>query len=360
MNARFFLLSCLAYTSSAARLTVRRFSVKWCPVCQKFAPEWDTLKSHHSNVAFESVDCDVDPCTEIKKFPTVFFETQDDTFEYTGGWTAKEMSAEISLFLATVQSTTTYAATKTTGNVTVTDVIWGANSTLERVNFLFEENDMLSFDVSEHIRNFVDALSKFVPEYAAMNAIFKSQMNYHAALHLVAPSISRDVWYEALQYAPPLIHERTPTDFCHTSACAVWVMMHAVSVSVDPSATAVFHTAQLVAETFPCKDCAERFNRTIWNPSSPFSNTRVCDDGAIMWLVAAHNEVNARLNRPQYPTALDCPKCISEKDIVDFTRETYTVEPQTIQAPSIYIGACALSGPIAALFLELGKRNGLL
>jgi hypothetical protein len=280
------------------------------------------------------------------------------TTEYTGSWTARELSQNIVRFLSDEKTNTAFASV-TTANVTVTDVIWGANSTLERVNFLFDKSNKLKQSTALHVRTFVKALAQFVPQYKAMDAIFDSQVRYRNALGLVR-TMDRDAWYDAVQYAPGVAIEATPTKFCKTSACAIWVMMHAISVSIEPAATALLHTSQLVAETFPCKNCADHFNSSIWDPQSPLGNARVCDDGAILWLVAAHNDVNARLNKPRYPTALDCPHCISDQDVVDFTRQTYFIEPASIQAPSIYIGACALSGPIAALFLELGKRNGFI
>lgn len=109
--------------------------------------------------------------------------------------------------------------------------------------------------------------------------------------------------------------------------CSLWQLFHYMTVqaadtdrSQDPlEILQAMHG--YIKYYFGCTDCSEHFQdmaakRKIWNTSSK--------DGAIIWLWAAHNEVNQRLagdltedpNFPkiQFPSASSCPLCRHKSD----------------------------------------------
>ena len=65
------------------------FKAEWCPHCTNFLPQWDQLKSEHSNkynfVTFDSEkDKEEISSFEIQGYPTIMVKKGKEVTEYVG------------------------------------------------------------------------------------------------------------------------------------------------------------------------------------------------------------------------------------------------------------------------------------
>lgn len=127
--------------------------------------------------------------------------------------------------------------------------------------------------------------------------------------------------------------------------CGLWVMFHTLTVAaaqeseakkLDDQLTVLKGMHGYIKNFFGCKDCSEHFvamseRRKLMDVSGV--------EPSVLWLWAAHNEVNQRLSgdpsedptrkKVQYPTVGDCPKCRGdngmwvESEVLEFLKNHY-------------------------------------
>ncbi|KAK9052230.1 hypothetical protein SSX86_028858 [Deinandra increscens subsp. villosa] len=106
-------------------------------------------------------------------------------------------------------------------------------------------------------------------------------------------------------------------------SCGLWVLLHSLSVRVEDgeSQMAFTTTCDFIHQFFICEECRQHFYNMCSRVSTPFSSTREF----VLWLWAAHNEVNKRLKNTEeslktsdpkfpktiWPTKRLCPTCYS-------------------------------------------------
>ncbi|XP_071692245.1 sulfhydryl oxidase 2-like isoform X2 [Rutidosis leptorrhynchoides] len=109
-------------------------------------------------------------------------------------------------------------------------------------------------------------------------------------------------------------------------SCGLWVLLHSLSVRVEDgeSQMAFTTTCEFIHQFFVCEECRQHFYNMCSRVSTPFSSTR----DFVLWLWAAHNEVNERLKKteaslktgdPKFPKTIWpskqlCPSCYANQN----------------------------------------------
>lgn len=332
--------------------TVVEFYAPWCPVCKRFEPEWRAAESLlSSQVAFSRVDCDseIETCEDwqITEYPTVVLidNTMSSSFlTYTGPLSSDSLSSWILQGLVDTTTTTPSRVLNPPGNKN--DMLWGINETLSHLKAPVEKG------LADYVRAYLDYVAELFPQYAAVSAVVNQKhMLERLYINLQRP-ISYETWERASKQFPPLSKEGRA---CTNSACAVWTMMHTLTVSATNKARALEAAAHVVVATLPCKECATEFNKSIWgqNGIQPVSDI-LCDNGAAWWLFEVHNNVNQRLSKPAFP-GLNCTECkTSESLTVKFLEKTYKFEkPLAKTSHSVVVATCVLMGPFTLALAHL-------
>ncbi|KAI3714361.1 hypothetical protein L1987_72960 [Smallanthus sonchifolius] len=104
-------------------------------------------------------------------------------------------------------------------------------------------------------------------------------------------------------------------------SCGLWVLLHSLAVRVEDgeSQMAFTVTCDFIHQFFICEECRQHFYNMCSRVSTPFTSTYEF----VLWLWAAHNEVNKRLKNTEeslktsdpkfpktiWPTKHLCPTC---------------------------------------------------
>lgn len=341
-------LAALAAAAPASPVVIE-FYAPWCQVCQRFEPEFLKVASlYRDSVAFERVDCEADYVTcdlwSIDAYPTVVMidsKVEGSTYEtYDGTLSAQGLESWIVNSIRLDQTPNPPGVIKPHGNWD--DALSAINATLKQVKA------PVPVIYSDHLRAFLAYVAEIAPEYKAMATIVNRGSILGELLPHATRPIYNDVWNHALSQAPDTLAAATK-GVCDSSACATWTMLHALSVSGFSNLKALTAASHVVANTFPCKECAAEFNRSIYGLDDNVALDEVyCDEAAALWLHEVHNKVNVRLQppKPVFPGS-NCSKCAtSATALLAYLQEAYHHEPVGTGPHSVVIATCALAGPL--------------
>ncbi|MFS7959507.1 putative thiol oxidase [Helianthus anomalus] len=89
-------------------------------------------------------------------------------------------------------------------------------------------------------------------------------------------------------------------------SCGLWVLLHSVSVRVDDKGSHQAFTAicDFIHKFFICEECSQHFYNMCSSVTTLFNTTR----GFVLWLWAAHNNVNEKLMKTESSLGTGDPK----------------------------------------------------
>ena len=225
-------------------------------------------------------------------------------------------------------------------------MLWGINETLGHIQAPVDK------ELADHVRFYMQSVAELFPQYAAASSVVNRKHVLETLYSNLKRPISVETWDHAVQQFPSLSKDGRA---CTNSACAVWTMMHTLTVSASAKANALEAAAHVVVATLPCRECASEFNKTILgeNEFQPVSDI-LCESGAAWWLFEVHNSVTRRLSKPVFPGPT-CTQCESSELLtVKFLENTYRVEiPPAKTSHSVVVATCVLMGPITLALARL-------
>lgn len=313
------------------------FYAPWCSHCRKFAPEYAAASDAVPSIPWTRLNCDENDCFmyQVLAYPTVVYSRGNGApFVYFLGvrdaqtvatWASKLLKAPAAAVAQVPRQNKPHRLTK---KATHTDVIKGFCDMARFVKAKVQREGTLSYELSKGVLSLMDTI---LPWQAQPNT----------------PLITNATW--DISYCGE--YEAKESLFCARSkTCLWWTMMHAVvSKSKTPVETLLL-VSQTVRDTLPCAECSMHFNNTLHGKTpgiGPASHLE-SHEGVVLWLWRAHNEVNSRLDKEQFPGVGECPLCRNTQDTYVYLETVYGESLMPVPKLPI-VALTTIAGPLTAL-----------
>jgi thiol-disulfide isomerase/thioredoxin len=321
---------------------VVEFYAPWCPVCARFAPHFAAVASAvDPPTRAAAVNCDVTDCVQygVTAYPTVVFLTADGGVGvYPGAFTADALAD----WLSSRHGVTFTGGTNGSGDLDDDSSPPPAATTASPAD---------AFDGFERLVKMPVSGPRELAAVVGLSTALAALPGGHARYSCVE-AVSTGAAAASCPPAPshgPLCRGRYP--------CVVWAMLHTLVASAPSDAEAVSTLAAAATAVllwFECTECVSHFASMVSgdepgvHPLSSVKSRR----GAVLWVWAAHNAVNARVGAPSFPSPGGCPLCNSESAVVAYLDSTYQFYPPPPPPPDR--ASIALAVVLVLLCLGIG------
>ena len=354
------------------------FYADWCGHCVSFAPQYIELAEAFKNsdhVQFGAIDCAADIMTQIqtenvcrvydiKSYPTIrLFRHGKNERDLPRG--IEELRTAIESFgVVASQPITRHRSTPLAGavdnnrfsNSAHTDVLHDASLAFYEIlhHEVFRGSDTIlsgssladlvhllqvcqNIDIADFMR---DGCRQILDDTKEAAMLSRARWNILLTHHFA--SIDVDSTYLA----------------CSNFSCAMWRLLHVMSLSQGIEKTFMEDIRFLIDKYFSCDECRTNFLHHFDN--CDFGRCSASDQMSVaLWLWRLHNAVNTRLGHPQWPSS-----SFSDSEVYSLLKSTYSRDPPDSEPlgpvaflpTSVFVMA---GGGFVVLGLILGlARNG--
>ena len=307
----------LATTGLPTAPAVVEFYAPWCPVCARFAPHFAAVASAVGPpTRAAAINCDVTDCVQygVTAYPTVVFLTADGGVGvYPGAFTADALADWLSS-----RHGVTFTGGTTDGSGDLDDDSPPPPAAVASPADAFDGFERL-------VKMPVSGPRELAAVVGLSTAL--AALPGGAARYSCVEAVSTGAAAASCPAAPsrgPLCRGRYP--------CVVWAMLHTLVSSAPSDAEAVSTLAAAATAVllwFECTECVSHFASMVSGdePGIHALTSVKSRRGAVLWVWAAHNAVNARVGAPSFPPPSGCPLCNSESAVVAHLDSTYQFYP---------------------------------
>lgn len=311
---------------------VVEFYAPWCPVCQRFASHFAAVAAAVDPPTLAAtIDCDLTDCTQygVTAYPTVVFLSADGGVGvYPGPFTAPDLAD----WLATRHGVTfgNPGSGLSDDDTEVAPSTPSAPTTPSAADAFDGFERLVKMPVSGPRE-----LAAVIGLSSALAALPGGKARY-GCVKAVSTGASASCPPAATN--GPLCRGRYP--------CTVWAMLHTLASSAasdDEAVATLSAAATAVLLWFECSECKTHFASMVSGnePGIHALSSVKSRRGAVLWVWAAHNAVNARVGAPSFPSPSACPLCNSEAAIFAYLDGLYRIEetrPAPVDHVSIAVG----------------------
>jgi len=325
---------------------VLEFYAPWCAHCKRFEPEYLEASKAVPNIPWNRMNCDIEDCAVfgVVGYPTVVYVSKSMAFKYYFGphtaqplanWVGAQIGENAQTVNKPVHKIQSIRQHKTATHV---DSIKGMCELLSYADAVIQRDGLLNLELSLNLASMIE---KVIPwaNLTTFGVFTKENWNLHFCYK----------------------YHKKPSLFCKDSKpCLIWTVMHALISASESPVNTLLATTTVVRDLFPCKDCSEHLNRSIYGETAGIGPAAHLEshEGAVLWLWRVHNEVNSRLEKEQFPGVNECRVCSTSSDIYAYLEATYG--NSLITTPHLPLAALtAMTGPFAALIAHAIRSPSL-